>query len=366
MLTYLLLKRKREERESDFSDEESIKSSKSCPDEEKQESNGRLPTPSNRQASDNPVVQPMSDSILNEEEDSALQDEELGLRARRCKVPDSLTDEQEDALAEWFQSQPLFFDQSVRDFKNKDKRERLLEEKAQDFGLQGKDIMLWFKSQRTIYGRLKKKKSGLAPQSLTARQRWVMRTFSFLSPYLIARNSRNLAKHNHAPEMRVDDDSWDEDVAQLDISQYDLHPGPLRLPESIASEEELVNMSGTPVRADLRAAFIKQETPDDSTEQTTETLPRNHHLQPPTSEVLDPRRSSSNSPRTAWANWLTAEVMELPEELWRKFQRESFELVMRYKEQQQVHRQQQSNHPGSTSGATFHFATIAQPQHQFR
>lgn len=166
--------------------------------------------------------------------------------------------------------------------------------------------------------------------------------------------------------MRVDDDSWDEDVAQLDISQYDLHPGPLRLPESIASEEELVNMSGTPVRADLRAAFIKQETPDDSTEQTTETLPRNHHLQPPTSEVLDPRRSSSNSPRTAWANWLTAEVMELPEELWRKFQRESFELVMRYKEQQHVHRQQQSNHPGSTSGAMSHFATIAQPQHQFR
>lgn len=137
MLTYLLLKRKREERESDFSDEESIKSLKSCPDEEKQKSNGRLPTPSNPQDSDNPVVQPMSDSILNEEEDSALQDEELGLRARRCKVPDSLTDEQEDALAEWFQSQPLFFDQSVRDFKNKDKRERLLEEKAQDFGLQG-------------------------------------------------------------------------------------------------------------------------------------------------------------------------------------------------------------------------------------
>lgn len=164
----------------------------------------------------------------------------------------------------------------------------------------------------------------------------------------------------------MDDDSWDEDVAQLDISQYDLHPGPLRLPESIASEEDLLNMSGTPVRADLRTAFIKQENPDDSTEQTMETLPRNHHLQPPTSEFLHPRRSSSNSPRTAWANWLSAEVMELPEELWRKFQRESFELVMRYKEQQQVYRQQQSNHPGSTSGATSQFATIAQPQHQFR
>lgn len=155
-------------------------------------------------------------------------------------------------------------------------------------------------------------------------------------------------------------------MAQLDISQYDLHPGPLRLPESIASEEDLLNMSGTPVRADLRTAFIKQENPDDSTEQTMETLPRNHHLQPPTSEFLHPRRSSSNSPRTAWANWLSAEVMELPDELWRKFQRESFELVMRYKEQQQVYRQQQSNYPGSTSGATSQFATIAQPQHQFR
>lgn len=137
MLTYLLLKRKREEREIDLSDEDSVKSLKSCPDEERQESNGRLPTSSNRQDSTTPVVQPMSDSILNEEEDSSLQDEELGLRSRRCKVPDSLTDDQEDALAEWFQSQPLFFDQSVRDFKNKDKRERLLEEKARDFGLQG-------------------------------------------------------------------------------------------------------------------------------------------------------------------------------------------------------------------------------------
>lgn len=99
MLTYLLLKRKREERESDLSDEDSVKSLKSCPDEERQESNGRLPTSSNRQDSTTPVVQPMSDSILNEEEDSSLQDEELGLRSRRCKVPDSLTDDQEDALA---------------------------------------------------------------------------------------------------------------------------------------------------------------------------------------------------------------------------------------------------------------------------
>lgn len=361
MLTYRLLKRKRKELESEFSDEDSVKSLKSGPDEELRDSNGRLPTFSNQQDSTNP----MSDSILNEEEDSTQQDEDLGLRARRCKVPDSLTEEQENALAEWFQSQPLFFDQSVRDFKDKDKRERLLEEKARDFGLRGKDIMLWFKSQRTIYGRLKKKKSGHAPQSLTARQRWVLRTFSFLSPYLIARSSRNLAKHNHAPETRGDDDSWDEEVAQLDISQYDLHPGPLRLPESIASEEEMFHMSGTPVRVDSRTAFIKQENPDDSTEQTSEPVPRAHLLQPPTNEIIHPR-SSSSSPRAAWAHWLSTEVMELPEELWRKFQRESFELVLRYKEHQQVHRQQQYNHPGSTSGATSHSATVVQPQLYFR
>ena len=58
----------------------------------------------------------------------------------------------------------------------------------------GKDIMLWFKSQRTIYGRLKKKKSWQNAQTLTARQRWVLRTFNFLSPYLIARSSRNCNK----------------------------------------------------------------------------------------------------------------------------------------------------------------------------
>lgn len=84
----------------------------------------------------------MSEFIVNEDEDATLQDGELGIRARRCKVPDSLTEGQEDALAEWFQSQPLFFDQSERDFKDKDKRERLLEEKAQEFGLRGDYLII--------------------------------------------------------------------------------------------------------------------------------------------------------------------------------------------------------------------------------
>jgi len=52
-------------------------------------------------------------------------------------------------------------------------------------------------------------------------------------------------------------------------------------------------------------------------------------------EVLE----RGNNPRSAWCQWMTSELMSLPDELWRNFQNESFQLVMRFQEQNAVRMQ---------------------------
>ena len=60
---------------------------------------------------------------------------------KRKKVPESLTPEQEQALADWFADEPMFYDQTHADFKDRGKRDRKLAEKGQLFGLSGEHII---------------------------------------------------------------------------------------------------------------------------------------------------------------------------------------------------------------------------------
>ena len=45
-------------------------------------------------------------------------------------------------------------------------------------------VWTWFKSMRTLFSRLKKKKSGQAAKAHTARQKWTLSNFQFLSAHL--------------------------------------------------------------------------------------------------------------------------------------------------------------------------------------
>lgn len=47
---------------------------------------------------------------------------------------------------------------------------------------------------------------------------------------------------------------------------------------------------------------------------------------------VDEALTANNNPRTAWANWMGTELQELPDHMWTLFQKESFALVMRFKE----------------------------------
>ena len=79
-----------------------------------------------------PITQP--DPEPDHQEEASEEDDES---VPRAKVSEHLTIAQEQELVEWFQAHPLFYDQTLKDFKMRAKRERLLDEKAKLMGLNG-------------------------------------------------------------------------------------------------------------------------------------------------------------------------------------------------------------------------------------
>ena len=72
---------------------------------------------------------------MDDEDDAArsTQEEESddGMPSTKKRVPnEQLSEQQEQTLVEWFHEHSLFYDQTEKDFKNKGKKDRLLDEKG--------------------------------------------------------------------------------------------------------------------------------------------------------------------------------------------------------------------------------------------
>jgi len=50
-------------------------------------------------------------------------------------------------------------------------------------------------------------------------------------------------------------------------------------------------------------------------------------------EKLEEIVKDANNPRTAWVHWMGTELQGVPDDVWNRFQQESFNMVMRYKHQ---------------------------------
>ena len=116
---------------------------------------------------------------------------------RRFKLQalsDLLNDEQEDALVEWFENLPLFYNKTAKDYKNIQLKERIITEKAAELTeTLGRDITVgqmraWIKGHRTNYGKLVNRPSGSA--AFTERQEWTINRFQFLRPHIKRRTER--------------------------------------------------------------------------------------------------------------------------------------------------------------------------------
>ena len=116
-------------------------------------------------------------------------EEEGGTPGRRtCAKAIILPAEVERDLGEWMQAHPLLYDRSLVDYKNTNKKRRVMEEKAVEIGLTYEKLARWLHSMRTRYGRLTKaaEKSGTgAAKGRTERDAWILQLFSFMKAHII-------------------------------------------------------------------------------------------------------------------------------------------------------------------------------------
>ena len=108
---------------------------------------------------------PQPDEETDEEGEELLSDIEPFMKRRKVTVP--FTDKQEDDLVVWFKDNVIFYNQSLREFKLKDKKVRLMLEKAKEFNISLAEQKTWLSSMQTTFGMLSKlKKSGQAARTV--------------------------------------------------------------------------------------------------------------------------------------------------------------------------------------------------------
>ncbi|KAK4320402.1 hypothetical protein Pmani_008711 [Petrolisthes manimaculis] len=235
---------------------------------------------------------------------------------KKSKISCQLSPKQEEELVEWFSAHPIFYDRSERDFnKNKGKREVLLEGKAKEMGITGMVIWTWFKSMRTIYGKLKKQKFGQVKKPLTSRAKWTIDSFQFLETHLVRRlKTKHMDKvTDHNYEKVHDEDSESEVSDSSSLQQRHIQP---------STSHQGIRRGSTG---------------------TTGTVSR---VEEPIIELIDPLSTvttvqedmqsvgvrTNNNNRMAFCQWMGQEANKFNEQLWTKFMSDAFALVMKYRQ----------------------------------
>ncbi|KAJ3588551.1 hypothetical protein NHX12_012143, partial [Muraenolepis orangiensis] len=79
----------------------------------------------------------------------------------------------EDSPVEFFRENEILWNSQKTDYRNKAKRQRILETKATELEIGVDHLWPWFESLRDMFTRLDKKKSGEGQQQLTERETWI-------------------------------------------------------------------------------------------------------------------------------------------------------------------------------------------------
>ena len=103
----------------------------------------------------------------------------------------NFSDQQEKDIAEWFRDNPILYEKSANTNKIRDKKRRLLEEKAAEIGCTADQLDNWLYNMRTRFGRLTKTKSGQAPTIKSDRDRWIVDSFGFLADHIKRQTGRS-------------------------------------------------------------------------------------------------------------------------------------------------------------------------------
>ena len=178
--------------------------------------------------------------------------------------------------------------------------------------LAGTHVHTWFKSMRTLFRRLtKKKSSGQATKVLTARQRWMVANFQFLSAHLTIRTPHSQLGRVPIPATVsvAEGDDNEDDAISVSSSQ---------VPSQVATSSQAASQQPQDTRSPRATSGVRRV--DDAilslVQHMTETSAIQDHLQTAEQEA--------SRPRIAFCQWMGLEMAKLDELLWNGFMAEAF------------------------------------------
>lgn len=225
---------------------------------------------------------------------------------------------QEEELAQWFQEHAIFYDQSHPDFKNRGKKDRLVDLKAAEMGVRPIQVITWFKTMRTVYGKLRKKR-GQAEKITTMRQKWTLNNFAFLDSHLSVRTERR------RPGAATASAETAPPASEGEESDSNNH-----LPPSTNSQASASSCPRQPPKA---AAGGRQQLEDAIMQLASRLSDRNG-----VPSAIESAPYISRNPRAAFAHWMGCQTMGLSERQWRLFMVDVMHCVNRHCEADSQHR----------------------------
>ena len=134
------------------------------------------------------------------------------------------------------------------------------------------------------------------------------------------------------PETVDDDDNDSDDIVSQRsqspvLTQSSIQPSSSQAQSS--REQPIVDGKKPPRPKTKSSATNTAKKVDQAIVTIAERMASTQRLQENLEEVM----KDANSPRTAWAHWIGTEIQDFPDDLWLGFQQESFNLLMRYKDQ---------------------------------
>ncbi|XP_014662275.1 PREDICTED: uncharacterized protein LOC106805259 isoform X2 [Priapulus caudatus] len=238
--------------------------------------------------------------------ESASRDASHLPKAKKAKKMTDLTLAEEEAMAEWIQENECLYNKKMSSYKDKQRKDKMWDDKAAEMGKTNEILPIWYRSLRTRYGRLLKKKSGQGATELTERDQWVLTRFSFLKTHIYEVQRRTVIKA--AAAAAALGYAWDTEEAR--------EAGDDDVEEVQPVQPSTAGTSDVPIILDLLLAGI--------TERGQQSL----DLQQQMLEMLKPPVRVTQ--RTTYADWTKSVMEDLDPSLWRRFQVDHTQLLYRY------------------------------------
>ena len=224
----------------------------------------------------------------------------------------------------------------MNEYRMRGKKDHLWEVQAESMGRpasQVKDLLLWFKSMRTMYGRItkkdkKRKKSGAGRvlAKLTDRDSWIVKSFSFLNEHIVCIHGKPClglpatsasSRHNQSlPHMNTDEETEEDNLE--DVSYHNEEGARLDDPSNDESGEAEVVKPKKKKRKHDEELMISLTSRRDASLKAIEDIGKQI------------KESQQKSHHEGWINWMSGVARVVPEDRWDTFHEETFLLFKRY------------------------------------